>query len=218
MIFALLVSYAHQIEEIFKEIHRSKRWGGFDSFSGPGSSLDQTATIREQIPVLVEELDVRTFLDIPCGDFYWMKEVKLGVDLYIGADIIGEAIDSNAREYGALGDCARVFCRLDITRDQLPQVDMVFCRDCFVHLCFDDILRAIRNIKKSNSKYLLTTTFTGLREAVDIVTGRWRPLNFQLPPFSFPDPIKVIVENCTENEGIYSDKSLALWQVPDLPS
>jgi hypothetical protein len=59
------------------------------------------------MPVLVEELGVRTFLDIPCGDFYWMKEVKLGVELYIGADIVSEAIDSNASEYGASGDCTR---------------------------------------------------------------------------------------------------------------
>lgn len=161
---------------------------------------------------------MRTFLDVPCGDFYWMKEVKLGVELYIGADIISEAIDLNAIEYGASGDCTRVFRRLDITTDQLPQVDMIFCRDCLVHLCFDDIFRAIRNIKKSDSKYLVTTTFTAMREAVDIVTGQWRPLNFQLPPFSFPDPIRVIVENCTENEGIYSDKSLALWRIADLPS
>lgn len=210
--------YAFSIEAIFKEIHRGKKWGGLDSFSGPGSSLDQTATIREQLPLLVKELGVRTFLDLPCGDFYWMKEVRLGLELYIGADIISEAIDSNTSAYGASSDCTRVFCRLDITTDQLPQVDMILCRDCLVHLCFDDIVQAIRNIKKSNSKYLLATTFTDLRAAVDIVTGRWRPLNLQLPPFSFPDAIKVIVENCTENDGIYSDKSLALWRVADLPS
>lgn len=211
------MSYAAKIEEIFREIHRTKRWGGLDSSSGPGSDLDQTATIRELIPPLVRELGVRTFLDVPCGDFYWMKEMTLDVELYIGADIVNEVIDSNTRKYSASGDCVRVFRRLDITRDQLPRVDMVFLRDCLVHLCFDDIFRALKNIRNSNSKYLLATTFTGSREAVDIVTGRWRPLNLQMPPFNFPDPIKVIVENCTERDGIYFDKSLGLWRISGLP-
>jgi hypothetical protein len=39
-------------------------------------------------------------LDIPCGDFNWMKLLNLGVD-YIGADIVGELIAENRRRFGA---------------------------------------------------------------------------------------------------------------------
>jgi len=207
------------MEEIFTEIYRTKKWGGLDSFSGPGASLAQTAVIREQLPRLVKELGVRTLLDIPCGDLYWMKEVKLELDLYIGADIVGELIAANIQTFSGAADRHREFLKLDMTNDALPQVDLILCRDGLVHLPFNEIFRAVEKIKSSHSKYLLMTTFIGAaREAVDIPTGRWRPLNFQRPPFNFPEALKIIVEGCTENDGLYPDKSLALWRVAALPS
>jgi hypothetical protein len=39
-----------------------------------------------------------------------------------------------------------------------------------------------------------------------------------LPPFNFPQPIEVITEGCTENDGRYADKSLMLWNISDLPA
>jgi hypothetical protein len=94
---------------------------------------------------------------------------------------------------------------------------MVLCRDCFVHLPYDQIYLAIRSIKKSGSKYLLTTSFTNNnRRNKNKAAGRWRPLNFQKFPFFFPTPEDIIIENCTENGGIYQDKSLALWKISKL--
>jgi glycosyltransferase involved in cell wall biosynthesis len=202
-------------EEVFTEYYRTRRWGGSESLSGPGASLSNTRVIREQLPIVVGEFGIKSLLDIPCGDLNWIKEVELDLDLYIGGDIVSELIESNAERYGARGN--KRFLKLDITTDALPQVDMILCRDCLVHLTFDDIYRAIANIKKSQSKYLLATTFIAHRKAVDIKTGKWRPLNFQLPPFNFPDPLKIIVENCTEDDGLYPDKSMALWLVSSLP-
>lgn len=90
------------------------------------------------------------------------------------------------------------------------------CRDCLVHFSRDDIYAAIRNFKKSKSRYLLATTFTGLREYVEISTGEWRPLNLQLAPFNFPPPIRLIDEKCIHSGGIYTDKNLGLWELAAL--
>jgi hypothetical protein len=46
--------------------------------------------------------------------------------------------------------------------------------------------------------------------------GKWRPLNMQLPPFNFPNPICIINEKCTEGEGEFKDKSLGLWRLKDI--
>jgi hypothetical protein len=35
---------------------------------GPGSSLEQTAVIRDQLPKLIAEPGINSVLDIPCGD------------------------------------------------------------------------------------------------------------------------------------------------------
>ncbi len=198
--------------EIFGDIYSSNYWGNSDSRSGAGSDLIQTAVVRHELPALIKELDARTMIDIPCGDWHWMKETNVDVD-YIGADIVPEIIQRNSELYS--NDRCR-FMTLDLVKDELPMVDLVFSRDVLVHLSFEDIFSALRNIERSGSVYLLTTTFTGRDTNVDIRTGLWRPLNLQLMPFNFPEPLMVINEKCTEGDGSWGDKSLGLWKVQDL--
>ena len=91
--------------------------------------------------------------------------------------------------------------------DPLPEADLVFVRDCLVHFSYTDVFRALRNICRSGSHYLLMTTFSfDHRRNRDIWTGDWRPLNFRKEPFGFPEPLEVLRENHPLEE--YADKSL----------
>jgi hypothetical protein len=89
-----------------------------------------------------------------------------------------------------------------------------------VHLNTREIRRALRNIKASGAIYLLTTTFTNNRDYKNLPFFTrgvgWRPINFQLDPFNFPQPINIINEECTEGEFKFQDKSLALWKLCEL--
>ena len=93
----------------------------------------------------------------------------------------------------------------------------VLCRDGPVHLSFAEVFRAFAHLKRSGSRYLLTTTFSQLERNIDILNGDWRPLNLQQPPFSLPAPLRSIVEGCTEEGGAYADKMLGLWEIRCLP-
>jgi hypothetical protein len=198
--------------EIFSEIYRKNYWGNVDSKSGAGSDLPQTAEVRRFLPLLIEELGIQNMLDIPCGDWHWMKEVSLDVD-YTGADIVAELVAQNQSKYG---DARHRFVTLDLMTDELPKVDLVFSRDVLVHLSFNDIFQALRNLQRSGSEYLLTTTFTRRKANSDILTGQWRTLNLQMPPFNFGPPLRLLNENCTEGDGSWNDKSLGLWKIADL--
>lgn len=202
------------MEAIFENFYRLRHWYDGESKSGPGSNLRQTATIRQTLPAILKELNIKTILDIPCGDFNWMKEVDLTSYQYTGADIVRSIINSHNENY--LKE-ERTFIWADITSSKLPQVDLIFCRDCLVHFSDVDVEKAIINIKQSKSKYLLTTSFLN-RVNTDIETGGWRPLNLESHPFSFPTPLQVLKENCTEAKGMYSDKSLVLWNIHSLPA
>src|SRR5258708_34490854 len=79
-----------QMSDIFGRVYNSGVWGRRESISGFGSNLVQTTAIRPALPKLIAELGVRTFLDIPCGDCYWMQHLDLGVESYIGADAVPE--------------------------------------------------------------------------------------------------------------------------------
>src|ERR1700760_3479215 len=111
------------------------------------------------------------------------------------------------------GNAHRTFLNLDMTRHDLPQVDLIFSRDCLVHFSYEDIFRALQHFQKSRSRYLLTTTFPKLQANTQIATGGWRPLNLQIHPFNFPPPLQIINEKCTEHGNRYADKSLGLWDL-----
>jgi len=200
-------------EDVFTEIYRSNAWGGKDSVSGTGSDVHQTRIITSGLQSLLIDLNISTTLDIPCGDFHWMKSVDLnGID-YTGADIVKELIQKNREEYAR--DGVR-FQHLNLIKDKLPKVDLVFCRDCLGHFSFADIFLALDNVCNSQSKYFLTTTFTDRKENHDIVTGQWRVLNLELVPFVLHKPFKIINEGCMEGDGAYKDKSLGLWRIADI--
>lgn len=201
------------IEEKFTYIYKTNFWSGASSVSGEGSDDQQTEVIRNSLPVIFSQFNIKSFLDIPCGDFNWMSKIEFGNIVYIGADIVEEIICLHQKNNI---NNQRSFIKIDIVKDPLPYADLVFCRDCLVHFSFEDIKKSIRNMKKSGSKYLLTTTFPACDNNMEIVTGDWRILNLTKDPFNFPEPITIINENCTEGNGTYLDKSLGLWKLSDL--
>lgn len=202
------------LKERFAHIYETNLWGSDESISGAGSVLEQTGALRAQLPVLLRELQVTSMLDLPCGDFGWMRDVDLSGVEYLGGDIVPDLIARHQREFGGTG---RRFAVLDVTRDPLPEVDLVFCRDCLVHLSAQHIWDAIANLKASGSQWLLTTTFPEHPENHDIDDGDWRLLNLERAPFHFPPPTATLNEACTEHDGAFADKSLGLWRIAELP-
>jgi hypothetical protein len=198
---------------VFSGIYRSNAWGAEESRSGPGSTTDQTQRIRVLIPELLRELGTRRMLDAPCGDLAWMKNVVLPVESYIGADLLPAIIENNRALYG---NAQRQFVVRDLIKDALPIVDLILCRDCLVHFSDRRVKAAIDNFRATKSTYLLTTTFPQHGPSASIVTGEWQPLNLQKAPFNFPPPLLLLDEGCTEGNGAFADKALALWRIADL--
>ncbi len=210
----ILLFAEENCEKIFTPLFGIRPIQDSQSLSGSGSTLEQTAEIRRQIPLLLEAFNCNSLLDLPCGDFHWMRTVHLPIAKYIGADCIRELIDRHQTRYA---NNQRTFLHLDALVQDLPKVDLILCRDMLVHLSYERIFQFLKNVKRSGSRYLLTTHFTALRPNKNISTGGWRTLNFRLPPFNFPEPLFVIIEDCKEEGGTYWDKSLALWRIEDIP-
>ena len=200
----------------FQQIFEENTWGNAESVSGEGSNLERTKAVRAALPPLLRRLGVRSLLDAPCGDFYWMKEVDLGGVEYIGVDIVRDIIERDREWYAGPG---RRFVLGDLVSDVLPNADLILCRDCLVHLPYAETRKTIANFRKSGATWLLTTTFTGPRENRDIEIGDWRPINLERPPYRFPAPVEVLNEESDEVDeelGAFPDKSLGLWRLADL--
>jgi len=197
----------------FADIYRNRSWGG-TSVSGKGSDYEQTQSLRCELPELLQAYSIRSLLDIPCGDFHWMKLVELGNRSYIGGDIVPDLIEHNNAKYSS-GN--RRFCVLDLMKDPLPFADLLLCRDCLIHLSFRDVHLAFKNIARSGIPYVLTTNYPLITRNTDILTGDYRAINLQLPPFCLPTPVTVISEDVFPE---YKDdpnfiRELGLWRGSD---
>jgi hypothetical protein len=195
----------------FDKIYENNGFIGTESRSGEGSSLFQTRIIREELPRLLSDLGVRHLLDVPCGDWNWMRHVDLGDIQYTGGDIVQAIVNRNNNVYG---NGNRKFECLNIITGPLPKADLIFCRDCLVHLNFSDGLAALEQFRKSGATWLLTTTFTDRYRNEDLYEGCiWRPLNLEKGPYNLPKAERYINEGCTEDDNLYGDKCLALWRL-----
>lgn len=195
-------------QSAFSQIYNDRYWGSDESVSGGGSTFEATSRVRAILPAVLKQKEISTLLDVPCGDFNWMRQVDLDEIDYTGGDIVPELIASNNSQHTRKNVRFRL---IDVINDPLPRADLVLCRDCLVHLPLMDIMKALRNIVGSGSKWLLTTTFTDRMHNADIAAGKWRPLNLQVEPFCLPEPEALFNEECTEADGKYADKSLGLW-------
>ena len=101
----------HQI--IFNKIYRLNNWRDAHSVSGPGSNLKNTDILRKELPIILKDLNIKSLLDIPCGDYFWMKEIVLPIDFYIGADIVDDLVAKNKNLYE---NDKRKFINLDIIK------------------------------------------------------------------------------------------------------
>jgi hypothetical protein len=201
--------------EKFTEVYQKNAWKGTESVSGTGSDLAQTARLREILPALVKELGAKSIVDAPCGDLHWMKDVDwegMGVS-YTGVDIVTELVAGLRGKFPT-----RRFECVDLVTDILPRAEVVFCRDCLVHLPLEEVRAVLRNVAKSGATWLVTTTFPVSGVNSEVRWSGWRPLNLQAAPFSLPKPFKLINEGCTEDGGKYADKSLGVWRVSELPA
>jgi hypothetical protein len=198
----------------FTRIAQGNVWGDTESVSGPGSTAARASDVRQELLDLLDRVQIESMVDAPCGDFNWMRNILGDRPIaYVGVDIVDTLIAANCRRDGGTN---RRFIAADLTRADLPRVDLIVSRDGLVHLSFSDIHAAIRNLRRSGSRYLLATTFIDVRQNVDVPTGGWRVLNMQAAPFNFPAPLALLDEKCTHTGGVYRDKRLGLWRLDSL--
>ena len=190
---------------VFDSIIRLKAWGSDESVSGHGSTVGGTAILRRRLADAFAHLQIRSFVDAPCGDMNWMRHVEYKFDKYVGIDLVPRVINKLRKQ---TFPTAYNFQIGNIVTDFLPAGDALFCRDCLVHLPFSAIHAALRLWKMAEFKFIFTTTFPSRTSNSDCIVGDWRPLNMEIPPFNLPQPLMILNEDYI---APYQDKSVGVW-------
>jgi hypothetical protein len=193
-------------KDIFTYIYEQRRWGRGETVSGPGSTLQYTQNIRQEIPKLILELNIRRLLDAPCGDYNWFRLVPRVNDFeYVGGDIVSTLVQRNQEVFG---NAATTFLEIDIISQPIPSADMWLCRDALFHFSNKHVFETLANVIRSDVRYFLTSSYISSSRNTDIPTGYFRQLNLELPPFSLGMPITCIDDWAMD----WSVRKLCLWE------
>ena len=193
------------LEARFTEVYEKALWGDDETRSGWGSKRESghvqaaLAYLNEIIPAR----GVRSVADIPCGDFNWqplLLERWPGLD-YAGYDIVRSLIADVRRKHPAVR-----FAVLDVTKQVPPRADLILCKDLLNHLTYDDIRRALANMKRSGAMWLLASndfTHASNEDVIDAGNNH-RPVDICKPPLHAPPPE-------------WSTHYMGLWRLEAMP-
>jgi 2-polyprenyl-3-methyl-5-hydroxy-6-metoxy-1,4-benzoquinol methylase len=164
--------------EVFSKIYKEDLWHGG---SGAGSKLEN---IKEYVDILQKYIDkpeVKTVLDLGCGDWQFSKFLDLSSVSYLGVDVVESVIESNSTSYSASNI---KFISRDITTYEVPKADLIICKDVLQHLCNKDVVTILVKIITSSKFSLITNDFNpDNTENKDIDNGNYRCLDLTLSPF-----------------------------------
>jgi len=178
-------------------VYTSNLLGGFSSLSGaradPWAPMARLA-VNALTKVLARYPDIRTVLDVGCGDMAWMQYFLKDHPLlsYVGVDIMPWCLAVNFRRFPKLQ-----FIQTDLSNltgiEVLPQgCDLVFAKDLFNHMVLPDAINAMKRVIGARPRYLLTHVHgsadnTGWEKRIDKHLHYTR-YDYNKPPFSLPYP------------------------------
>ena len=162
-----------------------KREQGQESLSGPGSWLENTKDTVSFLNRIIKERDVKSILDLGCGDWNWFQQINLEGVHYIGWDADRQMIDDNLAKFSKKNIQFEV---MDIVKSDYPNVDLILCRDVLFHMDFDLALKIIAKAKQNNGYFAATSykdseTNRGPRQYTNFSGWGYYDINLDVSPF-----------------------------------
>jgi SAM-dependent methyltransferase len=142
------------VAETFGEIYENNVWGGAEGefYSGEGSTEKYSALYAETIRRFIAQNEIKSVVDLGCGDFRVASQLISPRIFYKGVDVVPSLIERNLDEFGS--EKVNFLC-LNIIEDELPEGELCLIRQVLQHLSNAEILKILENCKKY--KYLIVT-------------------------------------------------------------
>ena len=199
----------------FRHIYLSNHWQNYfkldlqKSRSGPGSNLNYTSDMSRELEKFFAEKNIKTILDIGCGDFIWMNLLLnkyYNYDKYLGLDIVDELIKNNNLKYSNDKISFKTF---DLVKDDIPKgFDIILIRDVFIHLKNEQIINFLNLLKNLDIKFFGVTSTPSLKKNNELkAVGRYRDINIEIEPFNLKNFLhKIDEKNNNDTLNIYEIK------------
>lgn len=168
-------------EKVFTQVYDSDVWFSKGT-SGLGSRVENTKQYMDFLQAFLKNNNVKSVVDVGCGDWSFSKYIDWSGAFYSGYDIVKSVIEENKKLYSHPN---RLFVHGDALTSDLPQADLLICKDVLQHLPHVDIFTFLKQLSKF--KYCLIMndvdfdTETSLNN--DVVKGDYRSLDLTKKPF-----------------------------------
>lgn len=168
---------SERVESVFDFIYAKKVWGGG---SGAGSDLSRTVLYVSYVQALMDRYDVRSVLDLGCGDWRFSRYLDFSGRDYTGFDVVPSVVAANRETFGAPNIR---FEQADLsTYPAFPPCDLILCKDVLQHLS-NARVSAILSKCRTAPLALITNDYHPVNS--DCRDGETRPLDVTAPPFGF---------------------------------
>ena len=178
----------------------------YDMQSSPGSYMEFAALLVERLSQILPMLQVKSILDIGCGELLFMKHVALDAIRYMGVDSVEQLTRNNRIAFAH--DKNKIFMTLDGVYEPLPKADMLFSRDMITHFSLERIWDFLENMNSSPYEFVCLTHYVNAVNS-ESQFGLSRPVNLCAEPFCFPEPLMIIPEK-------ELNKHMAIWRYTDI--
>jgi hypothetical protein len=168
----------------FERILTTKSWG-----DGTGFGSDPK-NVPHYIPFLQEmlrELEIRTVVEVGCGDWQVGRDIDWSGINYFGVDIVPELIERAAS--GCRRQNVRFICGDALSLDLL-QADLLIAKDVLQHWTTEEILAFLPNIQRY--RYALITNDVEAPELRPNWEIRWHPVDLTKPPYCLLGRLRLV--------------------------
>lgn len=164
----------------FEEIYERNEW---THGSGEGSLEIQTRGYRAFLQDFLAKKNIRTVVDMGCGDWQFSKLINWSGIGYQGFDVVPVVISNNTDRFASDNVSFSLFSG---NADELPPADLLIVKDVLMHLPNQVVLDFLPNLKKY--KYALITNCTNPINPndvnKDIQPGDFRYIDLRMSPFN----------------------------------
>jgi SAM-dependent methyltransferase len=169
-------------EEVFTEIYQSGFWNE-NGFSRSGAEIRVNKGYVALLQDFMQKNHIHKVVDLGCGDWQFSRYIDWSGIEYIGYDVVKYVIERNQKNFA---QPSIMFIQGDALEIELPEADLLICKDVLQHLSNEDILQLLEQLYKF--KHCLITNdvnhVTLSSKNPDILRGDYRPLDLTRPPFN----------------------------------
>ena len=193
---------------MFDEIYAKNLWG---IGSGGGADPTNLGPYLIYLQKFLSDNNIKTIIDVGCGDWQHMSKIDLTNINYIGVDCVSSVINNNLAKYTK--DNIKFILGNFVDMD-LPSADLLICKDVFQHLPNNIILQFLPQLAKFKHCLIINDT-GGNNRLITGVDKNYAGLDCQAPPFNLVGNIVLEMNVCCVTKRVLYLKNETTIKISD---